>query len=150
MNSGKCYIENSHPTCRCRSRYYGTKCEKQRKLENGNVQSLSMNRTQFYIFSSNSNCSVLWSSFRHRFRTGWLNSYGKAKLWHPFGVDKENLAYIWFIVSFIQNSIFANRYQGRHRLDLSSLAPKQARKLIWPLERTTNWQKWLTKPKKTI
>ena len=35
-NDGRCYIEKNVQKCKCRSRFYGHRCQKLRTLENGN------------------------------------------------------------------------------------------------------------------
>ena len=35
-NDGRCYIEENVQKCKCRSRFYGHRCQKLRTLENGN------------------------------------------------------------------------------------------------------------------
>ena len=36
-NDGRCYIEENVQKCKCRSRFYGHRCQKLRTLENGNL-----------------------------------------------------------------------------------------------------------------
>ena len=50
-NDGRCYIEENVQKCKCRSRFYGHRCQKLRTLENGNLDFLFLPYVADYFFS---------------------------------------------------------------------------------------------------